>query len=104
MPSSILGRIQATALVVAVLLGAHFGRLVAQVPTGQSRLPSGQLPSPQEAQEILRNQPELVQQLRDRLAASGLTPDQVRARLRAAVYPEGMLDDYLQGADTTQPA
>src|SRR6476661_1122921 len=104
MPSPIFGRIQATALVVAVLLGAHFGRLVAQVPTGQSRLPSGQLPSPQEAQEILRNQPELVQQLRDRLAASGLTPDQVRARLRAAGYPEGMLDDYLQGADTTQPA
>jgi len=104
MPSPIFGRIQATALVVAVLLGAHFGRLVAQVPGGQSRLPSGQLPSPQEAQDILRNQPELVQQLRERLAQSGLTPDQVRARLRAAGYPEGMLDDYLQGADTTQPA
>src|SRR6185369_3218518 len=104
MPSSIFGRIQATALVVAVLLGAHVGRLVAQVPGGQSRLPSGQLPSPQEAQDILRNQPELVQQLRDRLTQSGLTPDQVRARLRAAGYPETMLDDYLQGADTTHAA
>ena len=50
---------------------------------------------------MLQNQPELVQQLRQRLAQSGLTPDQVRARLRAAGYPGIMLDDYLQGADTT---
>ncbi|MGH7657697.1 MAG: SLBB domain-containing protein, partial [Gemmatimonadales bacterium] len=32
----------------------------------------------------------------------GLTPDQVRARLRAAGYPEGLLDSYLAGADTTR--
>ncbi|HKT60896.1 MAG TPA: SLBB domain-containing protein [Gemmatimonadales bacterium] len=74
---------------------------LAQVPTGQ--LPGGQqAPSPQQAQEILRN-PEIVEQLRQRLAQSGLTPDQIRARLRAAGYPEGLLDEYLSGADTTQP-
>jgi len=84
-------------------------RLEAQVTGGQAppsgQLPSGQqLPSPQEAQQMLQNQPELVQELRDRLTQSGLTPDQVRARLRAAGYPETMLDDYLQGADTTHAA
>ncbi|MEO7985559.1 MAG: SLBB domain-containing protein [Gemmatimonadales bacterium] len=53
---------------------------------------------------MLRNQPALVEQLRQRIGASGLTPDQVRSRLRAAGYPEGMLDDYIAGADTTRPA
>ncbi|MGH7498872.1 MAG: SLBB domain-containing protein, partial [Gemmatimonadales bacterium] len=72
-----------------------------QVP--RQGLPS-QLPSPQQAEEMLRNQPALIEQLRQRIGASGLTPDQVRARLRAAGYPEGLLDDYLAGADTTKPA
>jgi polysaccharide biosynthesis/export protein len=66
-----------------------------------AQVPNGQLPSPQQAEEMLKAQPELVQRLRDRLLQSGLTPDQVRSRLRAAGYPESMLDDYLQGADTT---
>jgi protein involved in polysaccharide export with SLBB domain len=51
---------------------------------------------------MLQNQPQLVTQLRQRLLQSGLTPDQVRSRLRAAGYPENLLDDYLQGADTTR--
>src|SRR6202521_2646698 len=77
--------------------------VVAQVPSGQ-QLPTNQRPTPQQAQELLRNQPALIQQLRQRIGAAGLSPDQVRARLRAAGYPEGMLDDYLVGADTTKPA
>ncbi|MEP6687580.1 MAG: SLBB domain-containing protein [Gemmatimonadales bacterium] len=72
--------------------------LAAQIPSGQ------QLPSPDQAQQILRNQPQLVDQLRRRLEQSGLTPDQVRSRLRAAGYPENMLDDYVQGADTSKQA
>jgi protein involved in polysaccharide export with SLBB domain len=44
----------------------------------------------------------VVEQLRRQLLESGLTPDQVRARLRAAGYPENFLDDYLVGADTTR--
>ena len=44
----------------------------------------------------------LLPQLRQRLLQSGLTPDQVRSRLRAAGYPENMLDEYLTGADTTR--
>jgi protein involved in polysaccharide export with SLBB domain len=74
--------------------------IAAQVTGGQ--LPGGQLPSPEQAEEILRTQPQLVQQLRQRLAQSGLTPDQIRSRLRAAGYPESLLDEYIPGADTTQ--
>ncbi|HET6580104.1 MAG TPA: SLBB domain-containing protein, partial [Gemmatimonadales bacterium] len=88
-------------LALAVLLGTA-APLAAQVPGGQ-QLPQ-QLPSPEQAEELLRTQPELVQELRQRLTQSGLTPDQVRSRLRAAGYPEDMLDDYLQGADTTRAA
>src|SRR5215217_458479 len=85
-------------LALAVLI-ACAPPVAAQVPTttGQPQ----QLPSPEQAQSLLKAQPELVEQLRDRLTRSGLTPDQVRSRLRAAGYPENMLDDYVQGADTT---
>ncbi len=73
-------------------------RLWAQIP----QLPPGQQqPTADQARELL-NQPALVEQLRKKLQASGLTPDQVRSRLRAAGYPETMLDDYLTGADTTK--
>jgi polysaccharide biosynthesis/export protein len=72
--------------------------LSAQVPGGGQ-----QLPSPDQAQQLMEN-PQLVEQLRQRLEQSGLTPDQVRSRLRAAGYPEDILDDLLQGADTTRQA
>src|SRR4029453_2024581 len=70
----------------------------AQVP----ELPPGQRPTPEQARQILQTQPELVRPLRERLQGSGLTPDQIRARLRAEGYPEDLLDAYLTGADTTQ--
>src|SRR4051812_43670688 len=66
---------------------------------------SAQNPTPQQAEQMLRNNPALLQQLRQRIMSSGLTPDQVRARLRAEGYPENLLDAYLPGAtgvaDTT---
>ncbi len=86
---------------LAALLIAFASPVSGQVPTtGRPQ----QLPSPEQAESLLKAQPELVQQLRDRLSRSGLTPDQVRSRLRAAGYPENMLDDYIQGADTTVAA
>src|SRR6187402_3843500 len=54
-------------------------------------------PSPQEAQALLQSDPTLVAKLRSRLAGSGMTPDQVRARLRSEGYPEHMLDAYMTG-------
>jgi len=51
-----------------------------------------------QAQQMLQNNPALLQQLRQRIMTSGLTPDQVRARLRAEGYPENLLDAYLPGS------
>ncbi|MCC7053634.1 MAG: SLBB domain-containing protein [Gemmatimonadaceae bacterium] len=53
--------------------------------------------SPQQAQQLLQNRPDLLNQLRQRIGGSGLTPDQIRARLRAQGYPDNLLDSYLQG-------
>jgi protein involved in polysaccharide export with SLBB domain len=95
-----LGRLLALGFSILAFVPA----LAGQVPSGQGIPNPSQLPSPQQAQDILRNQPALVEQLRQRIRTSGLTPDQVRARLRSSGYPEGLLDDYLTGADTTKPA
>src|SRR5207248_9721503 len=54
--------------------------------------------NPAQAQQMLQNNPALLQQLRQRIMTSGLTPDQVRARLRAEGYPENLLDAYLPGS------
>ena len=82
----------------ALILSVAVSRLAAQIPQVQ---PGQQLPTPDQAREALQN-PALVQQLRERLLSSGLTPDQIRSRLRAAGYPETLLDEYLPGADTTR--
>ena len=50
----------------------------------------------QTPEQILSN-PTLLRELRSRILSSGLTPDQVRARLRAEGYPENLLDAYLPG-------
>src|SRR5450759_2516884 len=63
-----------------------------------SALASAQQPSSAQAQQMLQNNPALLQQLRQKIMTSGLTPDQVRARLRAEGYPENLLDAYLPGA------
>ncbi len=86
-------------LLLGALLLALATRLPAQVPTQGN--PNQRLPSPDEAREMLQNQPGLVDQLRQKLLQSGLSEDQVRSRLRAAGYPENLLDQYLPGADTT---
>src|SRR4249919_1110602 len=76
-------------LSAALLCSLPAGALVAQQRADR--------PSPAEAQAMLQSDPALAAKLRDRLAGSGMTPDQVRARLRAEGYPEHMLDSYLTG-------
>ena len=66
-------------------------------------------PSPEQAANLLQARPELVAQLRQRLLSSGLSAEQVRARLKAEGYPETLLDPYLSGvgagsAPTANPA
>ena len=52
---------------------------------------------------MLRARPELAVQLRQRLQTSGLSPAQVRTRLKAAGYPESLLDQVM-GAPSTDEA
>lgn len=53
------------------------------------------LPTVDQARALLATRPDLVAMLRKQIADSGLTPDQIRARLRAAGYPDDLLDAYL---------
>jgi protein involved in polysaccharide export with SLBB domain len=71
--------------------------LSAQVPTTK--------PTPEQARVLLQTRPDLVAQLRQRFVTSGMTREQVHARLRAEGYPEDILDPYLPGAagDVEQP-
>ena len=61
-------------------------------------------PTPEQAQVLLQTRPDLVAQLRQRFATSGLTREQVHARLRAEGYPEDLLDAYLPGMTGAAPA
>jgi len=62
-----------------------------------SAVGQAQAVSPQQAQQLLQSRPDLLNQLRQRIGGSGLSPDQIRARLRAQGYPDSLLDSYLQG-------
>ncbi|MEP6622108.1 MAG: SLBB domain-containing protein [bacterium] len=55
-------------------------------------------PTPAQAQALLQARPDLVAQLRQRFVASGMTKDQIHARLAAEGYPEDLLDAYIGGA------
>ena len=59
-----------------------------------------QQPTQQQIQQALQS-PGTVGMLRSRIASSGMTAEQIRARLRAAGYPETLLDQYLPGASDT---
>jgi polysaccharide biosynthesis/export protein len=62
------------------------------------------LGSAQTPEQVLSN-PTMLRELRARIMSSGLTPDQVRARLRAEGYPENLLDAYLgAGEGGMEPA
>ncbi len=76
---------QLRSLIVVAGIACGVGRLSAQVPGGS--------PSPAQLQQ-LQNQ-NLGGQLQAKIQQSGLTPDQIRARLRAAGYPESLLNGYL---------
>ena len=60
--------------------------------------------NPSDAQRMLQQNPALLEQLRQRIMSSGLTPDQIRARLRAEGYPETLLDQYLPGGNAAAEA
>lgn len=57
-----------------------------------------QIPTPAQAQQMIKTDPGLIARLQQMMQASGLTPDQVRQRLKAAGYSDSLLDQYLPGA------
>ena len=83
-----------TPLRLLVLVGLFIlsAPLSAQAPTVR--------PTPEQAQALLQTRPDLVAQLRQRFLTSGMTRDQVHARLNAEGYPENLLDAYLPGSTT----
>src|SRR3954467_5517081 len=58
------------------------------------------IPSPAQAQQMLQSNPQLIQRLQQMMMSSGMTPEQIRARLRSQGYPESLLDQYLPGSQT----
>src|SRR6266513_5075782 len=56
---------------------------------------AAQAPTASQVQQALQQQPGLGDAVRNRIAQSGLTPEQVRARLSANGYPSTLLDLYL---------
>lgn len=65
----------------------------------RAQLPT--LPPPGQAQQMLQNNPALIARLQQMVQSSGMTPEQIRARLRAQGYPESLLDQYLPGSSTS---
>jgi len=61
-------------------------------------------PTTAQAEALLRTRPDLAAQLQSQIAGSGLTPEQIRARLRAEGYPESLLDAYLGTASSSGAA
>lgn len=55
------------------------------------------VPSASQAKAMLQSSPDLANQLRQRVMTSGMTPEQIRSRLKAEGYPESFLDSYLPG-------
>src|SRR5258705_11141049 len=59
---------------------------------------AAQQPSAAQVQQALQAQPGLGDMVRTRIAQSGLTPEQIRARLTAGGYPATLLDPYLSAS------
>ncbi len=65
----------------------------AQQPQGLPSLPAGM--TPEQAVRMAQQRPEVGRLLQDRLRQSGLTPEEIRTRLRSAGYPSTLLDQFL---------
>src|SRR5439155_8166926 len=67
---------------------------------------AAQQPTATQVQQALQTQPGLADVVRSRIAQSGMTPDQIRARLTASGYPATLLDAYMGtgGAAPTAPS
>jgi protein involved in polysaccharide export with SLBB domain len=76
----------------ALLVVGSFHALSARSAAAQT------LPSPAQALQMLQSNPAMIQQLQQMVRGSGMSADQLRARLRSQGYPESLLDQYMPGA------
>lgn len=76
-------------ILLAVMLAAPLA--LSGAPVQAQDLPA----DPRAAQELLQRDPALQRRIADAIANSGMTQEQLRARLRAAGYDESLLDGYL---------
>ncbi len=85
---------------IAIALASASSAVRAQVPTN--------LPPPSQAQQVLQNavqqNPSLAQMITQRIAQSGMTPDQIRQLLQSKGYSPTLLDQYMPGAQAAQGA
>lgn len=84
---------------------ARWGRcaLLALTLLGVAAVPShAQQPTPEQAARLLRERPDLAAQVQQRIGSSGLSPDQIRSRLRAAGYPDTLLNQFLPGGKPSE--
>ncbi|HJP59247.1 MAG TPA: polysaccharide biosynthesis/export family protein, partial [Gemmatimonadaceae bacterium] len=70
-----------------------YAAFVSMLPAANAAL--AQTPTPAQIEQRLQTDPAMADRLKSEIAKGGLTPDQVRARLRAAGYPESLLNEYL---------
>ncbi len=81
------------------MLSKHFRAFLALSFLSLFGLPSlaQSIPSPAQAQAMLQNDPGAIARLQQMMQSSGMTPEQIRARLKAQGYPDSLLDQYLPG-------
>ncbi|HEY5492325.1 MAG TPA: SLBB domain-containing protein [Gemmatimonadaceae bacterium] len=77
--------LQSTALLLALAVAATTPALAQSI-------------TPQQAQALLQQRPDLAAQVRQRVGSSGLTQAQIRDRLREQGYDPSLLDPYMGGA------
>lgn len=80
----------------STLVGALVTLSLTVAEAAAQRLPAGM--TPEQALQLLSQNPQLGQVLRDRIRESGRTADEIRAQLRAAGLPPDMLDPFLASA------
>src|SRR5437867_3603432 len=90
------GLLPAPCSLLPLLLLLAASSSLAQIPTPSQ--------APQALQRAVQQNPGLADVIRQRIAQSGLTVDQVRARLQASGYPPTLLDAYLGAQTAGQPS
>jgi len=86
------------------LVVGSLAALCASLVPASSHAQTPPRPSPEQAAALLQANPDFVRQMRERFEASGMTEQQMRARLKAEGYDEKLFDQYLGGSRSSNVA